>query len=292
MENNDYINSYLSYIISNRDLSVNTLAIYKSHLNAFKSYLANKSILEVKPYDIDEFMTYLSSLNLSGSTRNHYLIAVHELYKFLIKKKYLIEDPCIDIDRVKQVKKVRNYLTDKDISDIRTYSSNIDIRNRTIIELLLGTGVRCSELTGLKISAIDINEGFITVYGKGAKFRNIPLLDQVKTILIEYLEYRKSLTDIKPGEEDILLLTTKNNKHRLTRVDVWNVVKKVCNAAGINKTISPHCFRHTFATTLLSKKVDLYAVSKCLGHTSINTTAIYLHSNINMLKEAVNGIKF
>lgn len=273
--------------MNGRKLSDNTFSSYKSVLNRFKSHYADKAIDEIKDSEIKLFLADFKAV--SNKTINHAIIILTELFKYAVKFEYINKSPMDKITKLKEENYVREYFDDDEIND---FINNDKVSFR--LKLLYETGCRASELIGIKIFNINIPGQYIKIRGKGSKTRLVPLSPECTKKLADYLAERKSISnsEIRKGDEDILFLSEKKRYgkyHALTRMMINNELKKYVDELNTEKHITPHSLRHSRATHLLNKSNnDIYAVSKFLGHSSVKTTEIYLHNDLNMLKKLVD----
>lgn len=280
------ISLYIDYM-NERKLSDNTFSSYKSVLNRFKSHYADKAIDEIKDSEIKLFLADFK--DVSNKTINQAIIVLTELFKYAVKFEYINKSPMGKITKLKEENYIREYFDDDEIKD---FMNNDKVSFR--LKLLYETGCRASELIGIKIFNINIPGQYIKIHGKGNKTRLVPLSPECTKKLADYLVERKSISnsEIRKGDEDILFLSEKkrNSKyHALTRMMINNELKKYVDELNTEKHITPHSLRHSRATHLLNKSNnDIYAVSKFLGHSSVKTTEIYLHNDLNMLKKLVD----
>ncbi|MEM7041158.1 MAG: tyrosine-type recombinase/integrase, partial [Bacteroidota bacterium] len=207
-------------------------------------------------------------------------------HTFLVQEDYTDEDPTELLDLPKLSRKLPIYLTVHEVEkifDVVPMSTKLGVRNRAIVELLYSCGLRVSELVNLEQQMLYLDEGFVRVFGKGSKERLVPLGSSAKQYILLYKEHARNHMTPRRGDEDILFLNRRGA--RLTRNMIFIIVKQLVADAGIEKNVSPHTFRHSFATHLIEGGADLRAVQEMLGHESITTTEIYLHLDRDYLKE-------
>ncbi len=276
-----YINKYLEYLEFERKLSSNTVKSYLNDLKDFDLYFKG-NLLNLK---YDDVQKYISSLNdRSARTVSHYLTVINSFYSFLINDKYINDNPCRNIASPKVPKKLPTYLTEDEVDKLLNINliTPYDYRNKAMLELLYATGLRISELINLKITDIDVTNDLVRVFGKGKKERIVPVSD----LAIEYLRiyvtnYRNVI--LKDKVSDYLFIS--NSLTNITRQGFFKIIKKECKRAGIEKNVSPHVLRHSFATHLLKHGADLRVIQELLGHEDISTTQIYAHLVNERLKE-------
>lgn len=276
-----------------RSLSENSISAYLRDVVKLKEFLEisniEKSPLEITMEDIQLFLGYLYELGMSEFTQARMLSGVKAFYKFLILEDYLTEDPSYLIEAPKLGRKLPDTLSFHEIEnllDAVDLSTPEGGRNRAIIEVLYASGLRVSELVNLKISNLSLDQGYMKVVGKGDKERFVPIgTDAIKYLNIYLTEIRIHIP-IKPGHENYAFLN--RNGRQLTRVMIFTIIKRLAESIGLNKTISPHTFRHSFATHLVEGGADLRAVQEMLGHESITTTEIYTHLDRDYLKQIIH----
>lgn len=282
---------YKIHIKLERGLSDNTVEAYLRDVRRFASFVTSRydaSPTGVEPGMVDDFLVELFEEGTEKSTQGRMLSGVESFYSFMLLTDAIDRSPT----EFTAHPKVGHYLPDTlsvgeidDILDAIDLSEPQGYRNRTIIETLYSCGLRVSELTGLRITDLFLDEGFIRVSGKGGKQRLVPINDACRVQIETYLrDYRG-----KPADEKSSVFVFLNRRGRpLSRVMVFNVVKDAAQAAGIDKEVSPHTFRHSFATHLLEGGANIRQVQEMLGHASITTTEIYTHLDTGHLHKAVN----
>lgn len=274
-----YITEYLN---SEYNTSKNTRESYTTDLYLLAKYYPKKNLKHLKKENIQE---YLRNQNKSSKTKARYLTTINNFYKYLINNNIIKENPCEGIKMPKIEKKLPEYLTIEEVDnllDIRT-STAYDQRNKAMLEVLYATGMRISELCNLTTSNLFLEDKLIKVMGKGSKERLIPINDIAIDFLNNYLKFgRNELLGTTSCE--YVFISSRHTK--ITRQAFFKYIKKICQEKGINKKISPHILRHSFATHLLSNGADLRIVQELLGHSDISTTQIYTHlSNEKIEKE-------
>lgn len=291
MPNNmqDLIRKYTNWLKLEKGLSENSKEAYLHDLGLLTDYLATKEInlLDVKLENLIDFVIELGELGLSATSQGRVISGVKSFYKFLIYNDILDTDPTLMLETPKAARKLPEVLT---LDEIERMLDAIDLskdegqRNLAIIEVLYGSGLRVSELINLKLSNVHIDEKYMLVEGKGSKQRLVPLSDEAIKQIEFWMQDRCHLS-IKPGNEDYLFLNRRGAK--LTRVMILIIVKDLAERAGIKKNISPHTFRHSFATHLLEGGANLRMIQMMLGHENLVTTEIYTHLDLNYLREEV-----
>jgi integrase/recombinase XerD len=288
MEN--LLEKYRNYIYFERSLSDNTLDAYTRDVSRFLEWLSDEGIRpqDVVLDDLHRFASTLYDMSISPRSIARILSGVRSLYYFLLVEGYIEQDPTELLESPKVGAHLPEVLT---IEEIEAIESTIDQslpeerRDYTIIEMLYSCGLRVSELCELCISDLFLKEGYMRVRGKGSKQRLVPMSERMVELLEMWLQERSEM-DIKPGEEDYVFLSHRRKK-RLSRITVFHNIKVYAERAGITKNISPHTFRHTFATHLLEGGANLRAIQAMLGHESIGTTEIYTHIDRSYLREQV-----
>lgn len=283
------LKKYSNYIKLEKGLSQNSIEAYSHDLSLYFDYLEEQKI---SPYDItikdfDGFITVLSDLGLSPRSRARVVSGIKSFYKFLLYADIMTTDPTELWEMPKAPLHLPEVLSIEEIDRIENaidLSQNEGQRNLAIIEVLYGSGLRVSELINLKMSDIHKEERFMIVQGKGNKQRLVPLSEEsIKQI--DYWLIDRNRFPIKPGNEDFLFLNRRGAK--LTRVMILIMIKDLALKAGIRKTISPHTFRHSFATHLLEGGANLRVIQMLLGHEQLTTTEIYTHLSMTHLREEV-----
>ncbi|MDD6252492.1 MAG: site-specific tyrosine recombinase XerD [Bacteroidales bacterium] len=276
-----FIKGYRTYLKIERGMSLNTYSSYCSDIREFISCLSSESGTDIDPRsiqkeDISEYVNSLPERDVSKRSQARILSSMRSFFKWLMLEGEIKENPCDGIASPKPGRHLPSVLSveevDSIISSVDT-STEAGMRDRAILEVLYGCGLRVSEASELKISCIYLDEGFVRIVGKGDKERLVPLGEPAREAIINYLSVRREPADRASG--DILFLN-KSGK-RLSRVSIFNMVKKQAAEAGIAKELSPHTFRHSFATHLIEGGADLRVVQEMLGHENILTTEIYTH---------------
>lgn len=283
------LNEFRTYLKLERGLSANTVESYCSDCSKYLEYLEKNSVVPAgaSSNDITGFLAEQVEAGLTKRSQARVLSALRALYKYLDAEGRIQENPC---DRV-AAPKMNPYLpTVLSVEEVERILNSVDLsqpeghRNRCILEVLYSCGLRVSELANLKISDIFLDEQFVRVSGKGDKQRLVPLGEPAANAIKLYLGQRK-LLPVKREAEDILILNHAGGA--LSRVSIFNIVKAQAAVAGIRKEISPHTFRHSFATHLVENGADLRAVQEMLGHESILTTEIYTHIDSRKWQETI-----
>lgn len=285
----DIVRRYIRYLHLERSYSVNTLEAYRHDLDYLLEYLqtAGTGPLGVKLEDLDLFAASLHEHGIGAKSQARILSGVRSFYRYLVLDGYIEVDPTELLVSPHLPKHLPEFLSTEEVDRLEAavdLSAKEGHRNRAIIEMFFSCGLRVSELTNLKLSGLFLEQRFIRVLGKGNKERLIPISERAIHELNLWFDDRRYM-DIKPGEEDYVFLNRRG--HHLTRVMILIMVKRLGEAAGIRKTISPHTLRHSFATALLRGGADLRVIQELLGHADIGTTEIYTHLDDETLRQEI-----
>ena len=289
MDWNKAIKDFNIYLSIERGLSKNTVDAYIRDIKSF-SFFFKKKPLAAKRKDLIKYINFLNDEKKSSRTQARILSSIKSFYNYLIFDDKIKDNPSLEIYSPKLEKKLPVVLS---IKEVDTIIKSIDLsldngeRNRTIIECLYSCGLRVSELINLKISEINFSDEYIKVIGKGNKQRITPINNRLITYFKNYIYEIRSKIKIDKKNTDYLFLNRRGKK--ISRVLVFNIVKETCKKTGIKKNISPHTFRHSFATHLVEGGADLRAVQEMLGHSNITTTEIYTHLDTKYLKEEITN---
>lgn len=282
MTNQEYYTKYLDYLEFERKLSKNTISSYKDNLNRFEDFIKGKNIKEINRNDIENFLKFND--NMAEKSRAHYLTVIKNFYIFLVGEDLIEQNPCENIKSPKLTKKLPEYLTEEEIEKLLSFNlkTPLDYRNKAMLELLYATGMRVSELINLKINNLNLNDDFVRIMGKGSKERISPISDIAKKYMQIYLDnYRNLLLKNKDSEYVFI----NNFGSKISRQGFFKNLKKIAKEEGIEKEISPHTLRHSYATNLLKNGADLRIIQELLGHSDISTTEIYTHIINEKLKQ-------
>ena len=285
MDWNKAIKNYYIYLSIERSLSKNTVDAYIRDIKNLAKF-SKKKPLKIKRDDIINYINFLNISKKSSRTQARIISSIKTFYNYLIFDEKISQNPSSEIYSPKLEKKLPIVLSTEEIDRIIScfdLSKENGERNRTIIECLYSCGLRVTELVNLKISEINFIDGYIKIIGKGNKQRITPINKKLSTYLKNYIDNIRSKLKIDKSNFDYLFLNRRGKK--ISRVLVFNIVKTACQKVGIKKNISPHTFRHSFATHLVEGGADLRAVQEMLGHSNITTTEIYTHLDTNYLKE-------
>lgn len=283
------LQEYHVYLKMEKSLSKNSVDAYERDIKKLISYLNEAYIKpeEAKLEHLLDFIVEIGETGIDKRSQARLISGIRSFYRFLIYKDKISQDPTELLEAPKIGLRLPEVLT---VNEIDRIFAAVDLskpegqRNRAIIEVLYGSGLRVSELINLKLSNIYFDENYMLVEGKGSKQRLVPLSEEsVKQIGFWRLDRNK--LDIKKGNEDYLFLNRLGS--RLTRAMIFTIVKDLCVIAGIKKNVSPHTFRHSFATHLLENGANLRAIQQLLGHESITTTELYTHIDVQYLRETI-----
>lgn len=278
------IEEFLRYLLIDKGYSNNTIESYKRDLEKFLIFNKDKDINSIKNNDLKEYIKYLNEENLNEKSIARNISSIKSFYKFLVIQKYVINNPSDSIFQPKLKKSLPNILTEEEVLKLLNIklTDNFSYRNKAMLELMYATGLRVSELVNLKLQDIDLNQDIIRTFGKGSKERVIPIGDYAKEYLEKYIyEYRGSM--LKKEASEYLFLN--NHGKKMTRQGFFKIIKKIAQEKGINKELSPHTLRHSFASHLLKYGADLRTIQELLGHSDISTTQIYTHITNEELKK-------
>ena len=292
MSQNMYIKGYKVYLQLERALSENTVAAYLHDVQLLFSFLEKEkthvALKKVTTDDLHAFLEFIHAMGLSAYSQSRVVSGIKSFFGYLMLEKIINTDPSAMLEAPRLGKKLPDVLEEEEI--IRMLQS-VDLseplgqRNRAILETLYACGLRVSELVNLKRSDLFLKENMLRVTGKGNKQRLIPLGEGAKKQLQLYLQQVRIHTTPRKEAENIVFLNRRGGK--MSRQMIFLIIKKQAVKAGIHKTVSPHTFRHSFATHLIRRGADLRAVQEMLGHVSISTTEIYTHLNDTDLKNTI-----
>ena len=287
--NSDLKTAYKTYLLLEKALSKNSIEAYMNDLDKLIDFLSeeNKTLQEVSLNDLQQLIAQLYDLNIHPRSIARSISGIKSFYKFLVLEDYLQQDPTELLESPKIGFKLPEVLT---VDEINQIISTIDLslpegqRNRAILETLYSCGLRVSELISLRFSDMYLDEGFVRVLGKGNKQRLVPIspvaIKEIKLYLID-----RHLIKVKKDNEDFLFLSKRGTA--LSRIMIFHIIKQQTEIAGIKKTVSPHTFRHSFATHLLEGGANLRAIQQMLGHEKITTTEIYTHLDRDFLRSEI-----
>lgn len=280
---------YIRFLKLERSASLNTIDAYIRDVQKLFDYVEaeGKDVTEVSLTDLQTFAATLHDIGICPRSQCRILSGVRSLFRFLVLDGYISDDPTELLESPVLGEHLPEYLTTDEI-DVLEDSIDLSIpeghRNRAIIEVLFSCGLRVSELVNLQWSQLYPDEHYVRVFGKGGKERLVPISDRALKEIDNYMPWRNSLK-IKPGEEAYIFLNRRGS--HLTRTMILIMLKRQAEEAGIQKTISPHTLRHSFATALLEGGADLRVIQAMLGHENIGTTEIYTHLSMQTLREEI-----
>ena len=289
---NAYKNGFKIFLQLEKSLSDNSVAAYTTDIDKFTQFLEIKALnitpAEVKMSHLSEFIKWLAGLGMTASSQSRIISGLRSFFNYCMQEKIVAEDPTTLLETPRLKKKLPDVLS---FNEIEMISNAIDVstaegaRNKAMVEMLYSCGLRVSELINLQITGLYLEIGFIKVRGKGDKERLVPMGHVALKQLTNYLQNIRVHFPVIAGYEDRLFLNRRGKT--LSRVMVFLIIKSLAEKAGIKKNISPHTFRHSFATHLVEGGADLRAVQEMLGHESITTTEIYTHLDREFLRDTL-----
>tara|TARA_B100001105_G_scaffold222083_1_gene190110 strand:- start:57 stop:950 length:894 start_codon:yes stop_codon:yes gene_type:complete len=282
--------SFKSYLIIERSLSANSVDAYIRDVKKLADFAKEKekTELQIERSDLSEFISNISKSGVAARSQSRIISGIKAFYKYLIMEDYITANPTELLESPKIGMKLPDTLSIKEIDKL---IAAIDLskaegeRNRAMLEILYSCGLRVTELITLKLSNVSFVEGFIKVVGKGNKERLAPIGNTALKYLNIYINEVRNHQEIQKGYKDIIFLNRRGKQ--LTRVMIFTIIKQLAKKIGLKKNISPHTFRHSFATHLIQGGADLRAVQEMLGHESITTTEIYTHLDKEYLRETI-----
>ena len=287
-----YIKSFQSYLKIERGLSKNTIANYTFDLERLCNFLLDNNIdvspIKINDETVQQFI-YLVSSQVNPRSQARIISGLKSFFTYLIFEDYRNDNPLELIETPRTGRKLPDTLAVEEIDNLINainLTSNEGERNRAMLETLYGCGLRVSELVELKISDLFFDEGFVKITGKGNKQRFVPIGELTKKFIDIYVNHNRIVLNIQKGHEDTLFLNRRGKK--LTRAMIFTIIKDLAVKIELNKAISPHTFRHSFATHLLENGADLRSIQLMLGHESITTTEIYVHLDRTHLSKVIN----
>ena len=287
-----YVDGYRAHLRLERNVSQNTLAAYLRDVQKVIEFLdlSGEEVgpLGVRSDHLSRYLQWLAEVGIGQRSQARMLSGVKSFYKYLLLEDVIDEDPAALLEPPRTEQKIPDVLSYEEIQNmVRAidHSTPHGLRNRAVLEVLYACGLRVSELIGLRLSALFLDIGFVRVIGKRDRERIVPIGETAIKHLRIYLDHVRLKQDAKPGSEDIVFLNRRGGK--LSRVMIFYIVKELAAAAGIAKTVSPHTFRHSFATHLVEGGANLRAVQDMLGHENITTTEIYTHIDTGYLRETI-----
>ncbi len=290
LNDSNIVSAYYTHLLLEKSLSKNTIEAYMQDLEKLLSYLQDgeKKPQDVALEDLQQFIAQLCDLGINARSQARIISGIKSFFHFLVLEEWIENDPTEILESPKIGMKLPEVLTVTEINDI---IGALDLsvpegqRNKAILETLYSCGLRVSELTSLRISDLYLDEGFIRVEGKGSKQRLVPISPVAIKEIKLYMPDRNRLNNIKKEFENTLFLSRRGTA--LSRIMVFHIIKEYTEKAGIRKTVSPHTFRHSFATHLLERGANLRAIQQMLGHEKIATTEIYTHLDRDFLRSEI-----
>lgn len=276
-----YIEKFMRYMEIEKNYSQHTLLNYKLDLNDFNKFCGELSLEKIDYLLLRKYLAVLKEKNLGNRTVGRHLSALRSFFRFLCREGYLKTNPILMLSSPKLDKHLPSFMTEEEVAKLiesalpKDNRDELGLRNRAILETFYSSGLRISELVGLSLDDLDFISGIIKAKGKGKKERVVPIGDVALTAIRKYLDQRKKQSNA--------VFLNKNGKRISTR-GVRDVVEKYLKSAGIQRGVSPHTFRHSFATHLLDRGADLRTVQELLGHANLSTTQIYTHLTTEKLK--------
>ena len=277
----DDIDNYKNYLIFERRMAKNTTNSYIKDIEGYKLFLEEQEKIDnvdkIKKENIENYLEYLNKNNYSTTSLARKLTAIKNFHKYLFATNRLNTDEALTIDRPKLRKTIPNVLTIEEVDNLLNIKTDtkFDYRNKAMLELLYGTGLRITEMLDLKLTDVDFENCIIRCFGKGSKERIVPIGEYIIDSLKDYLEYGRRFLINSKKMSDYLFLN--NLGGRISRFSFFKILKKLLREKGIKKDISPHSLRHSFATHMLENGADLRSIQELLGHSDIATTRIYTH---------------
>jgi integrase/recombinase XerD len=287
-----YKKGFKAYLQLEKSLSENSVDAYVHDIEKFTQFLliskGEKKPREIELSDFEKFLEWINELGMTPASQARIISGLRSFYKFCIQEQICEADPTALLEAPKLGKHLPDTLSYNEIEKI---ISSLDVstpegmRNKAIIETLYSCGLRVTELVNLKLSCLYIDVGYVRITGKGDKERLVPIGSSAIKYILIYIENIRVHMNVVPGNEDVVFLNRRGRK--LSRVMIFMIIKEAAKKAGISKSISPHTFRHSFATHLVEGGADLRAVQEMLGHESITTTEIYTHLDREYLRDTL-----
>lgn len=285
----DYLTSYKNFLKLEKSLSANTIEAYMDDIQKFIDFVQTDSPLSVTTNDIRLFLDDLNETqNMSVRSQARILSGIKSFFRYLSIHDIIEHDPSEMVETSRLNRKLPTVLTPEEVNELIEavdLDNEIGYRNRAILETLYGCGLRVSELINLRLTDLHFDESYVRIKGKGSKERLVPVGRCVKDAITLYIHNYRNTLDINRKDENILFLNRRGKK--MTRVMIFTIIKDLAAKIGLKKPISPHTFRHSFATQLIDAGADLKAIQEMLGHTSITTTEIYTHIDREYLRDTI-----
>ncbi|MFC3388451.1 site-specific tyrosine recombinase XerD [Salinicoccus sesuvii] len=283
----DHTEEYLLFLSVEKGLSQSSISSYRQDLMQYGAFLLEKDISDVSRIETETLIDFLKSMRASGKsakTISRMQSTLKNFHQFLVNDNITSHNPALRLHSIKEAKKLPVYLTVEEMERLLSTpdTSIAGIRDKAMMELLYASGLRVSELIDIRITDLNVEMGFIRIMGKGSKERIVPITDYVGKLLKDYISEGRIVL-LKAENTDVLFLT--NRGSGFTRQGLWKTIKKYELQSGISKNITPHTFRHSFATHLIENGADLRAVQEMLGHSDISTTQIYTQISAVKIRE-------
>ncbi len=281
----ELLKKFFNYLAVEKGLALNTVESYERDLRKYREFMAAKEHGDIRKDDVVSFLSHLSAAGIATPSLARCLAAVRGFHKFLVTDGLAAMDPTVNVETPRGWKRLPQTLSGGDVESLLNQpdsSKAIGLRDKAMLELLYATGLRVSELVGLKLSDINLERGFLVVIGKGSKERAVPLGESAGAAVQEYLDRARQAL-LGGAESEYLFISSK--RRGITRQMFWERIKFYAVQAGIASSVSPHTLRHSFATHLLDNGADLRAVQAMLGHADISTTQIYTHVSRERLRQ-------
>jgi len=289
-----YLEDFKSYLLVEKNFSKHTAKAYSSDILGYLLWLADTPCVEVNFSKVREYLHFIQKFDYKKTTVARKIASIRTFYKFLYRERLVETNPALNLNTPKQPKSLPKFLTTDEIEKILNglkIDTPAGFRNRAILELLWATGMRVSELSGLNFGSLNLENNEITVFGKGSKERIVLVSERAKTWLQRYLDTARFLVAkgfrLEPTTDSAPVFIN-NTGYRLQNKTIRNVINDVVNSIELPKKVTPHMFRHSFATRLIENGADLRVVQELLGHASISNTQIYTHVSTQHLKDVYN----
>lgn len=281
----DHLELFLRHLRVDRGVSPRTLINYRADLKRFLEAMAKipKDPLAATREDLTDYLWQRKSQGMEASSLGRYIASLRAFYRFLLAEELITKDPAAFLQTPRKAERLPRYLSVEEVSRLITAIRGTDlkaVRLRAMLELMYAAGLRVGELTGISMDQIDLNVGYVRVFGKGGKERIVPIGERAKLSVQGYINRRP------PTPASIKSLFISNKKRAMSPVQFWRLIRSAAQKAGITKSVTPHTLRHSFASHLVQNGADLRAVQEMLGHSSIATTQIYTHVGRSHLQDA------
>ena len=286
-----YIKGFKAYLMLERSMSDNTVEAYLRDVGMLRDHMLAKGMIGAEQVTLKELQGFLEAiyeLELAVATQARILSGVKAFFRYMVSEEMIKDDPTMLLEAPKMKRTLPHVLSIEDIDklfEVIDHSTPDGMRNRAMLETMYSCGLRVSELTGLLISNLYLDLGFIKVLGKGNKERLVPIGEEAIKQIVVYKDNVRCFVDIKPGKEDFLFLSKRGSP--LSRIMVFYIIKDLAVKAGLSSEVHPHTLRHSFATHLVEGGADLRAVQEMMGHKSITTTEIYTHLDRTYLRDTL-----